>query len=248
MSAFDRHILFFAIVALVLACGPDAGNNPEVDVQGPVTQEQIDSIVSKYAFIYESPILPDSGTHALLPMSIQENGRGSKVSFSSSYGYDGASTPRYWNILFLDRSTRRTHLLTEAKLRIEAVHIHSREQGKLLSKHILYTIIDTDVNKDGKLDYGDPSHLSISALDGSGLRPVSPVDEDLLGWDLVHGDDLIVIRTRMDNDANGKHENHEDFRVYVFDVASGKLDQVITSALQQKVNALFFEQWLKKAK
>jgi len=34
----------------------------------------------------------------------------------------------------------------------------------------------------------------------------------------------------------------------VFDVASGKLDAVITGDLQQKVNALFFEQWLKKAK
>lgn len=248
MSAFVRHILFVAIAALVLACGPDAGNDPEVEVLGPVTQEQIDSIVSSYAFIYESPILPDSGTHALLPMSIQEDGRRSKVSLSSSYAYEGTHAPRFWNILFLDRKTRRTHLLTEQKLRIDAVHVHTREQGKELSRNILYTIIDKDVNKDGKLDYGDPSHLSISSLDGSGLRAITPIDEDLLGWDVVQSDDLIVIRTRLDNDANGKHENHEDIRVYVFDVASGKLDAVITGDLQQKVNALFFEQWLKKAK
>ncbi len=248
MSASDRHILFVTMAALVLACGPDAGNNLEVEVPGPVTQEQIDSIVSKYAFIYESPILPDSGTHALMPMSIQEDGRGSKVSLSSSYAYEGTHAPRFWNILFLDRRTRRTHLLTEQKLRIDAVHVHTREQGKELSRNILYTIIDTDVNNDGKLDYGDPSHLSISSLDGSGLRAITPVDEDLLGWDVVKGEDLIVIRTRVDNDADGKHENHEDIRVHVFDVASGNLEEVITDDLQKKVNTLFFEQWLKKAK
>ena len=98
----DARIPFsFFLALLITACGCGPDNRPDVVVQGPVTQEQIDSIVSKYAFIYESPILPDSGTHALLPMSIQEEGRGSKVNLSSSYEYEGAYTPRFWNILFL---------------------------------------------------------------------------------------------------------------------------------------------------
>lgn len=231
-----------------MACGSNTDDGPVVEVPGPVTQAQIDSIVSKYAFIYESPILPDSGSHALLPMSIQEEGRGSKGLLSSSYEYEGAYTPRYWNILFMGRRTHAAHLLTEQKIRIDAIHTHTREQGKMLSRHVLYTIIDNDVDKDGRLDYNDPKHLSISELDGSGLRPLSPVEEDLLGWDVVTGDDQIIIRTRRDNDGNGKYEAHEDIRVYVYSMTDATLEPVISSTLQQKVNALFFEQWLKKTK
>jgi hypothetical protein len=246
MTISRSQIQIIVFATCLAACGTNTGNGPEVAVKGPVTQEQIDSIVSKYAFIYEAPILPDSGSHALLPMSIQEEGRGSKVGLSSSYEYEGSYTPRFWNILFMDRRTHETHLLTDQKLRIDAIHIHSREQGMVLSKNVLYTIIDTDVDRDGKLDYNDPSHLSISALDGSALRPISPVEEDLIGWDVVKGEEQIVVRTRLDNDGNGKHENHEDIRVYVYDVVNGKLKPVISNELQKKVNTLFFEQWLKK--
>lgn len=228
------------------ACGGGTQHAPPSLPDAPLTQERIDSIVSAYSFVYEPPIIPDSGSHALIPMSIRDDGRSKKIGRLSSYSYEESYSPRYWNVLFLDLHTQRTHLLTEKKTRIDAIHVHGREKGKLLARRVLYTLTEEDVNGDGKLDHDDPSHLSISSGDGSGLTHISPLDENLLGWDVLGNHDRILVRTRTDMNGDGKYEAHEDMRVYVYDVATHELHPVVARDLQQKVNSLFFEQWLKK--
>lgn len=234
------------LVALLAACG-NQQQGPAVELDGPVTQAQIDSIVSTFSFVYEAPMQLDSGTHALMPMSIRED-RSSKIGISDSYGYDKEYSPRYWNVLFLDLRTQETHLLTDQRMRIDAIHVHRRGEGQVLSRHVLYTIVDQDVNKDGRLDYGDPKHLSISDAAGRGLSPVSPVEEDLQGWNVLEGQDRLIIRTLADTDGDHTYEVHEDANVYVYDLPTRQLKLVVTDDLQRKVNKLFFEQWLKKQK
>ncbi|MDQ3100751.1 MAG: hypothetical protein M3R08_05145 [Bacteroidota bacterium] len=235
-------VTFILVSTFFIACGNNGEQSPAVKVKGPVTQEQIDSIVSTYTFIYETPMQLDSGTHALIPMSIRTD-RGSRLGSSSYYE---ESSPRFWNVLFMDLLTLETHLLTERKMRIQEIHLYTRDKGPVLSQHVLYTITDQDVNKDGRLDHDDPSHLSISDQAGRELRAVSPINEDLQGWDVLHGHDRIVIRTRPDANGDNKYEVHEPLNVYVYDVGTGQLQRVVTDELQSHVNALFFEQWLKK--
>lgn len=244
-----RTTIQISLLALVLvACGSDRDRQPQVEIEGPVTQSQIDSIVGQFTFLYETPLLPDSGSHALIPMNIQGERGGSRMKLSSSYEYDGSYVPRSWNVLFLDLKDNSTYLLTEKKVRVDGIHLHNRLQGLLLSKHVLYTLVESDTNGDGKFDHGDASHLYISGLDGSGLTAISPLEEDLIGWDVINGRDKLVVRTRVDSNADHKFDVDEDIHVYVYDVASRQLEKVISPELQGKVNKLFFEQWLQKVK
>jgi hypothetical protein len=229
------------LIALLAACEPAIQQGPAVP-DGPVTQEQIDSIVSAFSFVYEDPMELDSGTHALIPMSIS-NDRGKGGSYSS---YEKDYTSGYWNVLFLDLRTQETHLLTDKRMRITGIHIHKREQGKVLSQHVLYSIIDEDVNNDGQFDYADAEHLSISDATGHGLTPVSPVKEDVMSWRVLDGHDRIIIITRVDTDGDRVYEQHEDANVYLYDVHTRELRRVVTDELQGQVNKLFYEQWLKE--
>ncbi len=233
--------------ALLAACG-NQEQRPTVEVDGPVNQEQIDSIVSTFNFVYEAPILVDSGSHALLPMGIQQDDRSSKFNRLGSYGYEKEYMPRIWNVLFMDLRTQETHLLTDRRMRIDEVHVQHQKDGPMLARHILYTVVEQDLNEDGRLDYADPQHLSISDAAGRGLTNVSPLEEDLLGWDILEGLDRIIIRTRIDSDGDHEFEAHEDLRVYIYDLPTRQLRLVVTDELQQQVNTLFFEQWLKKQK
>ena len=247
--ALIHAIKQLTIAALVLsACGTNHDARPGIEINGTITQEQVDPIGGKFTFVYETPILPDSSTHALIPMNIKDEGRGSKLTLSSSYEYDGTYMPRSWNLLFLNLRDNGTHLLTEKKVRVDGIHTHKRDQGLLLSRYVLYMLIEDDLNADGKWDHSDPSHLSISHLDGSGLTAISPKDEDLIGWDVIQGRDKLIVRTRVDGNADHKYEDHEDMRVYIYDVAVEQLQPVVSSDLQSKTNTLFFEFWLKKAK
>ncbi|MCC6542019.1 MAG: hypothetical protein IT225_07340 [Flavobacteriales bacterium] len=241
------HTLLMAGALLfLLACGTGRSDGPPRVGNDHNDKEKSGPDGGGSTFGIEESIQPDSGGYALLPLSVQRDDRGGKSGLSRSFDSSEEYAPRFWNILFLDLRTKATHLLTDRKIMIDAVHTYTHEQGELLSRNVLYTVIDKDINKDGRLDYGDPSHLGISALDGSGFRAVSPVDEDLLGWEVVNGDDAIVIRTRVDTDADGAYEAHEEIRLHVFDLASGRLEAVVTKELQMKMNALFTEQWLKK--
>ena len=184
-----RTTLLFIIAALIASCDNGREQRPAIDLDGPVTQEQIDSIVSTFSFVYEDPILQDSSNHVLIPMKIDR--RSSNYRYSST-GYEGDYTSGYWNLLFMDLNGYGTHLLTETKMRINSIHVHDSTSGKLIARRILYSIIDEDKNKDGELTGLDPAHLSISNQDGSDLKAISPLEEDLIGWDLLEGRDQIA--------------------------------------------------------
>jgi len=79
-----------------LFCFSCQSNEPEIALIDPsnLSQNEIDSILEKFNFKYENPIIIDSSNQILIPISTELIEKRRKY---SSSGYKHYDFPRYWN-------------------------------------------------------------------------------------------------------------------------------------------------------
>lgn len=241
-----KKLLFFLLIIIIYSCNKER-QKIEIIEDENFTQHQIDSILTDFKFEYAKPVFIDSTPHILLPITTQLAERKKAFSRYNSDGYSWADYPKYWNILFYNKSSNQTRLLTESKMRITDYVVNIKETGEILSKSILYKIGDIDYNKDKKLNHDDPEHLFISNTDGTQLKRLSPKNEDLVSYTLIPNSDQILIETIRDTDSDLEFKPDDEKIWYLIDLSSGsKPTEIINSGLRKKIENLYFEQWLKK--
>lgn len=213
-----------------------------------LTQTQIDSVLNKFKFQYENPIVLDSSDHILIPISTQF--LKGKRSYSKD-GYYNGDFPRYWNILFYNRVNEKTHLLTEKKFRISDINVgraYNDENKTVLNGKILYNITDQDYNNDGKLDHLDPDNLFVSNLDGKNLQRISNPNEDLIYYEVLNGSREIIYETIRDTKRDSIFNADDEHIWYKSKIVNGKWVQseIIDAASRKNIEQLYFDQWLRK--
>lgn len=238
-----KNLIPLFLFVLILSCSSRKQSSPLIDGEN-LTQEQIDSVLTEFKFEYDQPVLIDSSEHVLLPITTELLDRRREY---SREGYYNDDYPRYWNILFYNKATGNTRLLTEAKYRISDFTVNMRDKGPLLTHSILYEITDLDHNKDGKLNDQYPEHLFISKTDGSDLRRLSPVNEDLESFTLIPYSDQLIIKTRRDTNGDLNFNSEDETIWYRIDLqADSQPIEMVNSADRKKIENLYFEQWLLK--
>ncbi|NME68593.1 hypothetical protein [Flammeovirga aprica] len=216
-----------------------------------LTSDQIDSILVEYEFDYESPIVIDNSTQVMLPISTSLLER---RSYYSEEGYYSADFPRYWNVLFFDRKTGETRLLTENKVRISQIHANLsneyNEANRTLIGKILYEIVDVDFNRDGVLNSTDPEALFSSDYNGTNLKRISPINENLQFFEVVPNSNQILIRTLRDHNQDSIFNQKDESIWYKAELIEQDwiLNEIIDASGRKKIENLYFDQWIKKTK
>ncbi len=253
LSDMYRYFLLAFLLLGMAACS----DSPQHQIQQydiaeeDLTEERIDSILMDYRFEYEDPILIDSSEMVLIPISTRQDGKRKRVkSYSSKYkSYD---FPRYWNVLFYDRESGESRLLTQEKKRIYRIEANLKKLkvGERLAEKILYQIADTDFNGDGKLAADDPHQLFVSNLDGTDLKRLSAAKERLQGYKLIPGTDQLLFHTLRD--VNGDLEFDRDDETIWYhaklmdDNGDWSIKEMINAEGRKNIEHLYFEQWLQK--
>ncbi|MEM7181456.1 MAG: hypothetical protein AAF518_11130 [Spirochaetota bacterium] len=231
---------FISIVLLCLACGER--KNPNGSRNQPLSQKQKDSLLAKYKLKYAEPIFQTNSPSIIIPLSTRSYT--SRKLYSSSSGSSG-SYPRYWNILFYNRSTGTSKLLTEEKYRINSLQANIKKAGVRLQKSILYQSRIFDYNEDGKLNYLDPQVLLISDTNGDKLKRISPKEENLVSYSIVPEKDQIIIKTVRDNNENKVFESSDSTILYRIDIAkNNQIVEIVNAQLRAKIDNLHLEKWL----
>jgi len=235
---------FFAILAIAIyGCGYDQPDT-QLFEEEELTQAQIDSVLTEFNFEYTNPVFIDSSDHVLLPITTRLIEKRAKY---SSDGYWSEDYPRYWNILFYDRSNGETKLLTENKIRVSDYSINIKGAGTILQNRILYRIADTDFNNDQKLSGDDPEHLFISKTDGTGLKRLSPLNENIESYTIVPNTDQLIVRTKRDVNGDLKFDREDEAVWYRIDLQSDSIPVEMVDSLDRKrIENLYFKQWLIK--
>lgn len=218
-------------------------------VDEDLTTKQIDSILTEFKFNYEPPIIADTSSQVIIPISTEQLERRTKF---RKDGYYSDEYPRYWNVLFYNQKTGDTQLLTEDKIRISRIHVNKDDKyeggGKIMKEKILYEIIDIDFNKDGKLNGKDPEYLFSSEGNGANLKRVSPLNEGLQYFEVIPKSNQILLRTLRDINQDSTFNRKDESIWYKAELINQEwnLSEIIDSMGRKKIENLYFHQWLKK--
>lgn len=255
MKKYSSLLLITIFILCFAACNSEQEQQTTNSITENLSESQIDSVLKQFQFEYENPIFIENSDEILLPIktSLLEDGKSSRkysgYSYDSYDSYEGENRfTTTWNMLFYNKATGNTHLLTDEKCNIAEFEANIKETGIFLSKSILYKIISLDNNDDGLLDYKDPKYLYISVNNGANLKLLSPQKEALQSYTLVPENDQIIIRTLRDINNDSLFRTKEDEQVwYKIDLQTDSVaKEMVEKNLQEKVKRLYFEQWLKK--
>ncbi|MEL7123064.1 MAG: hypothetical protein AAFO07_26680 [Bacteroidota bacterium] len=235
--------LIFILVLMILSCN-SGQDRIEIIEDKNLNQKQIDSILNEYNFEYSRVVFIDSLEKVILPISTQNNRRGSSYE-RGSYYVD--SYPNYWNLIFYDIKSGKTKLLTEKKTRISNFDTNFKDVGPILKKSVLYKAGNTDFNLDKKLNYEDPEQLFISDIDGNRFLRLSPVNESLTEYEIVPNTDKIIFKTLRDSNDD-KEFDEEDEKIWcLIDLsAESKPLEILSGEKRKEIENLYFNQWLVK--
>ena len=74
---------------------------------------------------------------------------------------------------------------------------------------MVYTLTDSDTNKDGKIDTGDIKTLYLSDISGDNFTKVSTDLQELVDWSLIESKNRLYFRTIEDTNQNGQFDKND---------------------------------------
>lgn len=242
-----KSLIGMLLIFSMLSCQEKSPRMEPIETDN-LSSEQIDSILTEFKFQYESPIVLDSTDQVLIPISTELLEKRTKY---SSDGYYSNDYPRYWNVLFYNRKTGDTHLLTEEKIRISRIHTVRNEydeKNTTMENKVLYEIGTIDYNNDKQLNSKDPEYLFSSDINGVNLKRVSPLNEDLQHFKVISESNQILIRALRDVNEDFVFDREDESIWYKAEWINDnwQVVELIDSALRKQIERLYLEQWLSK--
>ncbi|KIO53524.1 CREC-EF hand family protein [Flavobacterium hibernum] len=96
--------------------------------------------------------------------------------------------------------------------------VADRTQNKVM----VYTLTDSDTNKDGKIDTSDIKTLYLSDISGEHFTKVSEDLQELVDWSLIESKNRLYFRTIEDTNQNGQFDKNDVLHYNYIDLGSKK--------------------------
>ena len=110
--------------------------------------------------------------------------------------------------------------LTDKKIQIHTATYLNTVADKIKKQVLIYTLVDADTNKDGRVDNNDIRSLYISDISGKGFRKLSDDVQELIDWSLVEALNRIYFRTIEDINKNGAFDENDKVHYHYADLLS----------------------------
>lgn len=240
---FPKVAITFALIAIALSCSSTR----------TVTQAQKVAEKPQPQIVYGDLIVDNESEYIMIPVTLSGDRKQSGVPnislASGSYDeYRGRGIVGY-NMIFYNKTSGESNILLNRKALISKFEyllakqepentskgnvptnqpkqnpskkISSKPQNQLL----LFHVIDSDTNADGKLDGADAIIGYLSNLAGKSLQAITPPDTQLVSWvfDEKSGGMFITIRKDSDGDRKFTEKDAIDFvRVNISKPSVGK--------------------------
>lgn len=207
-------IYIFPILVLLVSCKEET-KKPKViyeDAKAVVTPVNTDLTEIK---IVDLPIHMEGTSFLLHPMgeySITEGSSKGNLS-SSSYDKDESFkvsnysdyeiTGYISNFKFQKIGSDSLRLLTEKPILIETTTYLKTVSDKTKQQVLVYTLVDMDTNKDGKINSSDIKTIYLSDISGDKFTKIATDLQELIDWNLIEATSHLYFRTIEDINKNG---------------------------------------------
>lgn len=227
MKKFPLYII--AITALLASC-EEKKETPKViyeDARTAKTSVKADSSQIKIA---DLPIHME-GTkyliHAIGDVRIYDGNTrtyGTSKTNSVSYAISNYNrfelTGYFENLKFQHIDSTALKPLTDKKIQMQTVTFLNTISDKTKKQILVYSLVDMDTNKDGKLDANDIKCLYISDISGKNFHKLSAEFQELIDWNIVEAQNRLYYRTIEDINKNGAFDKNDLVHYYYVDLIS----------------------------
>ena len=131
------------------------------------------------------------------------------VSFTISNEADYELTGYLQNLKFQKVDSDSIHTLSNKPVLILTATYLKTVADRTQNQIMVYTLADSDTNKDGKIDTGDIKTLYLSDISGENFTKVSADYEELVDWSLVESKNRLYFRTIQDTNQNGQFDKND---------------------------------------
>ena len=227
-NIFRKVATTLALIAITLSCSATKTVN-QAQKKAEKPQPQI---------AYGDLIVDTESEYMMIPVILssdeKESGRDPISSKLNFYGKSSGSRMIGYNMIFYNKTNGESNILLNRKALISKFEyllgkkkpenpsnqngktnqpkqnpskkVSSKPQNQLL----LFHIIDSDTNADGKLDDADAIVGYLSNLGGKSLQAITPPDTQLMSWVFDEKSGGIFVTIRKDSDGDRKFTEKDD--------------------------------------
>ncbi|MFV5692297.1 hypothetical protein ACM55K_09765 [Flavobacterium sp. LT1R49] len=210
------HIALLGLSVLLLTSCKEDSEKPKVtyDASRGRAVAKTDSTDIEIA---DLPIHMEGTNYLIHPvgdLSIREKGIKTRYGSSSvndlsftisNYG-ENEITGFLQNIKFQKIGSDSIKALTDKPVLIQTATYLKSVANKTKNQIMVYTMVDMDTNKDGKLDTSDIKALYLSEISGDRLTKLSDSYQELIDWNLIESNNRLYFRTVEDTNKNGQFD------------------------------------------
>ncbi|MBZ4043176.1 CREC-EF hand family protein [Flavobacterium hibisci] len=217
-----------AIAATFISCREEV-QKPKVsyDVSNKVSVSKTDSTQIEVA---DLPIQMEGTDYLIHPVGdLRVFEKGSKARYGSSTVNDVSFTISnlgeyeitgyLQNLKFQKTDSDSIRPLSDKPILILTATYLKTIADKTQNKIMVYTLTDSDTNKDGKIDTGDIKTLYLSDISGENFTKVSTDLEELVDWNIVESKNRLYFRTIQDTNQNGQFDKNDVLHYNYIDLA-----------------------------
>ncbi|MCY1235317.1 hypothetical protein D9M72_479290 [compost metagenome] len=129
-------------------------------------------------------------------------------------------TGYFENLKFQHIDSTALKPLTDKKIQMQTVTFLNTISDKTKKQILVYSLVDMDTNKDGKLDANDIKCLYISEFNGKHFHKLSEDYQELIDWNIVEAQNRLYYRTIEDINKNGAFDKDDLVHYYYVELLS----------------------------
>lgn len=149
---------------------------------------------------------------------------GSSKTNSTSYAISNYNrfevTGYFENLKFQHIDSTALRPLTDKNVQIQTATFLNTVSDKTGKQILVYSLVDSDTNRDGKLDANDIKSLYISHFNGTKFAKLSDDLQELLDWNIVEVQNRLYFRTIEDINKNGAFDKNDKVHYHFVNLLS----------------------------
>lgn len=183
--------------------------------------------------VADLPVLMEGTKYLIHPIGdirIYENKKvygSSSANDAISYAISNYSqfeiTGYFENLKFQHIDSTNVYPLTDKEVQIQTATLLNPVAGRARKQLLVYTLVDADTNRDGRVDQNDIRSLYISDISGKNFIKISKDMQELIDWNVIAAQNKLYFRTIEDINKNGAFDKNDGVHYHFADLASADL-------------------------
>jgi hypothetical protein len=129
-------------------------------------------------------------------------------------------TGYFQNIKFQHIDSTSLRPLTDKNVQIQTATFLNTIAAKTKKQILVYSLVDSDTNRDGKIDANDIKSLYISDFSGMRFQKLSGELHELIDWNLIESLNRLYFRTIEDINKNGAFDKKDKVHYHYVNLAA----------------------------